>query len=42
MTLSPKNATLVRITESGTLEDAITSAMAWKNSLSLLVDLAQA
>ncbi|MEU8846741.1 SRPBCC domain-containing protein [Streptomyces sp. NPDC048564] len=41
--LSPEgDGTLVRITESGALEDAATSAMAWRNSLSLLIRLAQA
>lgn len=41
ITLSPQaDATLVRITESGALDDADTSAMAWRNSLSLLKDLA--
>ncbi|MFC8093109.1 SRPBCC domain-containing protein [Streptomyces sp. NPDC057301] len=41
--LSPEgDGTLVRITESGALEDAATSAMAWRNSLSLLIALAQA
>ncbi|WP_405592823.1 SRPBCC domain-containing protein [Streptomyces sp. NBC_01092] len=43
ITLSAQDAgTLVRITESGALEDAATSAMAWRNSLSLLSELAQA
>lgn len=41
--LSPEgDGTLVRITESGALEDAATSAMAWRNSVSLLIALAQA
>ncbi|MFF6980857.1 SRPBCC domain-containing protein [Streptomyces sp. NPDC008343] len=41
--LSPEgDGTWVRITESGALEDAATSAMAWRNSLSLLIALAQA
>ncbi|MFC5799475.1 SRPBCC domain-containing protein [Streptomyces formicae] len=40
ITLSPQaGATSVRITESGVLEDAATSAMAWRNALSLLVEL---
>lgn len=43
ITLTPEGTgTLVRITESGTLDDAETSAMAWRNSLSLLAKLAQA
>ncbi|MGX1909983.1 SRPBCC domain-containing protein [Streptomyces phaeochromogenes] len=42
ITLTPEGAgTLVRISESGALEDAVTSAMAWRNSLSLLAKLAQ-
>lgn len=42
ITLTPEGAsTWVRIRESGTLEDAETSAMAWRNSLSLLVKLAE-
>ncbi|MFH9068376.1 SRPBCC domain-containing protein [Streptomyces alboflavus] len=42
ITLTPAGAgTLVRITESGTLDNAETSAVAWKNSLSLLARLAQ-
>jgi uncharacterized protein YndB with AHSA1/START domain len=42
ITLSPQaDETLVRITESGALDDADTSAMAWRNSLSLLKGLAQ-
>ncbi|GAA4553515.1 SRPBCC domain-containing protein [Amycolatopsis samaneae] len=41
ITLSAQeDGTLVRVTESGALEDAATSAMAWRNSLSLLADLA--
>lgn len=42
ITLTPDGAsTLVRIRESGTLEDTETSAMAWRNALSLLVRLAE-
>lgn len=42
ITLTPEGAgTLVRITESGELEDADTSAMAWRNSLSPLTELAR-
>ncbi len=43
ITLTPQaEATLVRITESGALDDAATSAMAWSNSLALLAELARA
>ncbi|MFD9887885.1 hypothetical protein ACFWY9_00985 [Amycolatopsis sp. NPDC059027] len=35
-----EGGTQVRITESGTLADAGTSAIAWRNSLSLLRELA--
>jgi uncharacterized protein YndB with AHSA1/START domain len=42
ITLTPHaDATLVRITETGALEDAETSASAWRNSLSLLKQLAE-
>ncbi|MFE0025352.1 SRPBCC domain-containing protein [Amycolatopsis sp. NPDC059021] len=41
ITIAPaEGGTLVRVTESGTLDDAGTSAMAWRNSLSLLRELA--
>ncbi|MET8825325.1 SRPBCC domain-containing protein [Streptomyces sp. NPDC004610] len=42
ITLTPAaDGTLVRITESGALEDADTSAQAWRNALALLSALAR-
>ncbi|MFI9610693.1 SRPBCC domain-containing protein [Streptomyces sp. NPDC052023] len=42
ITLTPRpDGTLVAVTESGTLEDSATSALAWRNALSLLVGLAR-
>ena len=42
ITLSPQaDATFVRIIESSALNDADTTAMAWRNSLSMLQKLAQ-